>query len=126
VLVLDSGAVTRLSERSPRALALIQALRAEGLWPPLVPTVVLVESLTGDGTRDAAANRFLRTCDVREGLPISLAQRAAALRTKAGRGSAVDALVAATADPGGTVLTGDAADLRALATHATDVAVETL
>jgi hypothetical protein len=37
MLVLDSGAVTHLAERSARAAALIAALRAEGLWPPLVP-----------------------------------------------------------------------------------------
>jgi predicted nucleic acid-binding protein len=126
VLVLDSGAVTRLSERSPRALALIRALRDEGLWPPLVPSVVLVESLSGDGPRDAAANRFLRTCDVREAIPEALARRAASLRTKAKRGSAVDAVVAAVAEPGGTVLTGDRADLHALAEHAQGVAIETL
>lgn len=81
----------------------------------------------GQWARDAAANRFLRTCDIRETVPTSLARRAAAFRTKAGRGSAVDALVAATADPGGTLLTGAAAaDFVALAANATDVAVEAL
>ena len=47
MLVLDSGAVTRLAERSRDALALILALRGEGLWPPMVPAVVLVECLQG-------------------------------------------------------------------------------
>jgi len=41
----------------------------------------------------------------------------------AGRGSAVDAVVVAGAEPGGAVLTGDVADLRALAEHAEDVEV---
>lgn len=124
MLVLDSGAVTRLAERSARAAALIAALRAEGLWPPVVPSVVLIECLTGEGSRDAVHNRFLRTCDVADSVPIPLARRAAWLRTRARTGSAVDALVTAVAEPGGTVLTGDLADLRALARHASDVAIE--
>jgi hypothetical protein len=66
VLVLDSGAVSRLAERSRRAAALILALREEGLWPPVVPSVVLVECLQGRAGRDAPANRFLKTCDVAE------------------------------------------------------------
>jgi hypothetical protein len=49
--------------------------------------------------------------------------RAAVLRASAGRGSAVDALVVAVAEPGGAVLNGDLADLRALAAYADDVIV---
>ena len=124
MLVLDSGAVTRLAERSSRAAALIAALRAEGLWPPVVPTAVLIECLTGEGSRDAAEHRFLRTCDVAESLPVPLARRAAWLRARARTGSAVDAVVTAAAEPGGTVLTGDLADLRALADHASGVTIE--
>jgi len=126
MLVLDSGAVTRLAERSVRAAALIAAFRAAGLWPPVVPSVVLVECLTGDGSRDAAQHRFLRTCDVAEIVSVPLARRSAWLRTRAGQGSAVDALVTAAAEPGGTVLTRDLADLRALAAHASDVTVESI
>ena len=126
MLVLDSGAVTRLAERSPRAAALIGALRAEGLWPPVVPSVVLIECLSGEGSRDAAEHRFLRTCDVDENVPVRLARRAAWLRARARTGSAVDALVTAVAEPGGTVLTGDLADLRALARHASDVTIEAI
>jgi hypothetical protein len=124
MLVLDSGAVTRLAERTGRAAALIAALRHEGLWPPVVPSVVLVECLTGQGARDTAQHRFLRTCDITEGVPVPLARRAAWLRSQARTGSAVDALVTAFAEPGGTVLTGDLADLRALAERASDVTVE--
>lgn len=126
MLVLDSGAVTRLAERSPGAAALIAALRAEGLWPPVVPSIVLVECLTGEGSRDAAQHLFLRTCDVSETVPVPLARRAAWLRGRARTGSAVDALVTATAEPGGTVLTGDLGDLRAQAAHATGVTIEPL
>lgn len=124
MLVLDSGAVTRLAERSTSAAALITALRAEGLWPPVVPSMVLVECLTRHGPRDAAQHRFLRTCDVTETIPVPLARRAAWLRAMARQGSAVDALVTAVAEPGGTILTGDLADLRALAAHASDVTIE--
>ncbi len=124
MLVLDSGAVTRLAERSRDALALIVALRGEGLWPPIVPAVVLVECLQGHAGRDANPNRFLKTCDVAEGVPAALARRAALLRRLARRGSAVDALVVAFAEPGGTVLTSDPEDLEALAGHAEGVIIE--
>ncbi len=62
VLILDSGGVTRLSSRNKQALALIRSLVLEGLWPPIVLTMVLVESLHGDPARDANTNRFLKTC----------------------------------------------------------------
>lgn len=124
MLVLDSGAVTRLAERSRASLALILALRDEGLWPPRVPSVVLVECLEGHAGRDATENQLLKTCDVVEDVPEGLARRAALLRRRARRGSAVDALVVATAEPGGTVLTTDPSDLEALAAHAHRVSVE--
>jgi len=124
VLVLDSGAVTRLAERSRESLALIVALREEKLWPPQVPSVVLTECLQGDAGRDANANRFLKTCEIEEAFPQALTRRAAFLRQRARRGSAVDALIVACAEPGGTVLTSDPGDLEALAAHADDVAIE--
>ena len=124
MLVLDSGAISRLSERSQAAVAMILALRDEGLWPPLVPSVVLVECLEGHGGRDAAENRFLKTCDIAESVTEALARRAAFLRRRARRGSAVDALVVASAEPGGTVLTSDPRDLATLAAHAVRVRVE--
>jgi predicted nucleic acid-binding protein len=124
VLVLDASGVSDLAEDSLRATVTIARLRRDGLWPPLVPSVVLVETLTGRSGRDAAINRFLKTCDIAESLPGALARRAAALRHLAGRGSAVDAVVAATAEPGGIVFTQDVGDLRALATHAEGVRVE--
>jgi hypothetical protein len=126
MLVLDSGAVTRLAERSGRAAALITAFREAGLWPPVVPSMVLIECLTGEGSRDAAQHRFLRTCDVAETVPVPLARRAAWLRARAHKGSAVDALVTAAAEPVGTVLTGDPADLQALAAYASSVTIETI
>ncbi|MEX2279239.1 MAG: hypothetical protein WEA76_04025 [Acidimicrobiia bacterium] len=124
MLILDSGGVSRLAERSTAAAALLQALRIEGLWPPVVPTPVLIEALRGDPGRDASENRFLKTCDVVEDIPERLARRAATLRTLARRGSAIDALVVAFAEPGGSVLTSDPDDLSALATHSHGVGIE--
>lgn len=124
MLILDSSAISRLAERSTRALALLRSLRAAQLWPPVVPSVVLVESLQGHSRRDANVNRFLKTCIVDDKIAVELARRAARLRRLAGRGSAVDALLVAVAEPDGTVLTGDAEDLQALAAHADGVGVE--
>lgn len=122
-LVLDAGGVTRLSERTREALALVTTLRDEGLWPPIVPSPVLVECLQGHAGRDAPENRFLKTCDIVEAVPETLARRAARIRRLARRGAASDALVVASAEPGGAVLTSDPRDLQALAAHADHVVV---
>ena len=123
-LVIDSGGVTRLARETQRSAALILVFRDQGLWPPTLPSVVLVECLAGDPRRDALANRFLKSCDVVEEVPVAMAKRAAHLRAKARLGSAVDALVVAAAEPGGTVLTGDIGDLSALSSHADGVTIE--
>jgi predicted nucleic acid-binding protein len=124
MLILDSGAVTRLSDGSRQSFAHITLLRASALWPPIVPTMVLVESLRGDGVRDAKANRFLKMCTVQPMVSETVARRAAELRRRARRGSAVDALLVAMAEPGGVVLTGDREDIEALTARARDVEVE--
>ena len=124
MLVLDSGAVSRLAERKREVAALLGALRDAGLWPPTVPSVVLVECLQGHAARDASTNRFLKTCDVVEELEENIVRRAAHLRARARKGSAVDAIVVAHAEPGSTVLTTDVHDLEALAAHSNRVKVE--
>lgn len=124
MLVLDSGGLSRISQRNRRAAALIEALRAENLWPPVVPTVILAESTSGAARTDVNINRLLKSCDVEPTLPERIARRAGYLRARARTGSAVDALVVAMAEPGGTVLTGDAHDLEALAACADGVMVE--
>lgn len=118
-LVLDAGAVSALTGQRAR----LRELHRRGLWPAQVPAVVLAQALTGDHRRDFAANRLLRTCQVR-GVDEALAREAARLRTATGRAgtiSAVDAVVAALAGgmPDAVVLTTDATDLRALAEHTT-------
>jgi hypothetical protein len=100
------------------------AFKQNGLWPPLVPSVVLVECLTGRPDKDARANQCLKTCDVEVLLPVATARRAAHLRRLARRSSAVDSVVVTATEPGGTVYSGDVDDLRALAAHVDDVAVE--
>jgi hypothetical protein len=67
---------------------------------------------------------LLKTCDVAEAVPEALARRAALLRRLARRGSAIDALVVAFAEPDGTVLTSDPDDLEVLAAHAKGVVIE--
>jgi len=126
VLVLDSGAVTRLANRNRQNVAIIEVLRREGLWPPLVPSVVVVESVTGRPGADANTSRLLKTCDIVTELDERTARRAAQLRFRATRGSAVDAVVVASAEPGGSVLTGDREDLEALASHADHVIIATI
>lgn len=117
-LVLDSGGLSRLAERTIVARERLRRLRAAGLWPALVPTVVLTEALHGDPRRDFNEERLLATCDVRSVDELT-ARRAARLRAGARRGSAVDAIVVAMADtPGAVVLTQDPRDLNALASHA--------
>lgn len=123
MLVLDSGGVSRLARRRPDLAAMIAAFTAEGLWPPVVPSVVLAESITGRQRNDANTNRFLKTCDIVEELPEHVARRAGALRALARQGSAVDAIVIAMAEPGGAVLTSDPKDLNALASHASGVRI---
>jgi len=116
-LVLDSGGISSLAGQRAR----LTELRQRGLWPAQVPAVVLAEALTGDHRRDFHTNRLLRACQIRD-VDEALGRAAARLRTatgKAGTISAADAIVAAYADtcPEPLVLTGDAADLAALAAH---------
>lgn len=113
-LVLDSGALSDLARQPAR----LQELLRRGLWPAEVPSVVLVEALTGDHRRDFHVNRLLRACRIRD-VDEALSREAGRLRTstsRAGSISAVDAVVAALAgEQGGVVLTTDLADLGALA-----------
>lgn len=110
-LVLDSGGVTALAGQRAR----LAELRRRGAWPPQVPSVVLVEVLTGDHRRDFHQNQLLRMCQIR---PVDepTARDAARMRTatqRAGEISATDAIVAAFAVSLGdsVILTGDPTDL---------------
>lgn len=123
MLVLDSGGVSFLAQRSARAALLLARLRAEGHWPARVPTAVLVECLTGSAGRDARSNLLLTSCEIDPAPTERLARRAAVLRTLARCGSAVDAVVVASAEPGGFVVTSEEIDIAGLAAHARAVEV---
>ncbi|WP_428120980.1 hypothetical protein [Candidatus Poriferisodalis sp.] len=123
VLVLDSGGLSRLSEQKQENVALIAVLSRDGYWPPVVPSVVLAESISGRQHTDANTNRLLKRCDIVTDFPERLARRAGALRSAAKRGSAVDAVVVAMAEPDGVVFSSDVGDLGALAVHARNVQV---
>ena len=110
-LILDSSGVTALAGQRAR----LAELRRRGAWPPQVPTVVLVEVLTGDHRRDFHENHLLRMCQIR---PVNeqTARDAARMRTTSRRAddiSATDAIVAAFAAnvSNSVILTSDPTDL---------------
>jgi hypothetical protein len=126
VLILDSGGLSYLAKRNQDTVATIRVFVRDGLWPAVVPSVVLAESITGRQRNDANVNRLLKTCDILEEVPETLARRAGELRFRARRGSAVDAILIAAAEPGGSVLTGDDDDLKAMASHADRVKIQSI
>lgn len=126
MLVLDSGGLSRLASRTRRTAALIEAFRRHGVWPPVVPTVVIAESTSGKARTDTNIDQLLKACDIDPIMSERTARRAGQLRAAARRGSAVDALVVALAEPGSTVVTTDPDNLQALAAHAHSVTVETV
>jgi hypothetical protein len=122
-LVLDSGAVTALGRRDRQTAARIAALRQRGLWPPILPAAVLIDSLTGNRVRDALVNRTV-TLSVVHPLEEPLARRAAQLRGRARAGSAVEACVVATAELfNALVITGNPVELARLSHHADGVSL---
>ena len=90
----------------------------------MVPTVVLAESTSGRSQTDTNVNRLLSSCDIDPTVTVATARRAGALRARARRGSAVDAIVVALAEPGATIITSDRGDLEALAAYADHVEIE--
>jgi predicted nucleic acid-binding protein len=114
-IILDSGALSSLAEKKGPVRFAIEKAVSEGAIV-IVPTVVLAESTTGSGPRDARVNRAMRACEF-ENLDEGLARSAAALRFRRPECGVVDAVVVATADayPGSTILTSDPRDIRALA-----------
>lgn len=110
-LILDCGGVSALAGNRAR----LAEFRNRGHWPPQIPTVVLVEALTGDHRKDFHVNRLLQMCQIRN-VTEQVSRDAALLRTRTKRAatiSAVDATVAAIAAgfPDPVVLTSDPTDL---------------
>jgi predicted nucleic acid-binding protein len=117
-IVIDSGALTAIAKKGAPGEAVRVALRRalERAGHVLVPTVVIAESTTGQGSRDALVNRFLANANVAD-LNERIARSAAIIRTATRRSSVIDAIVVATADaePNSVILTGDAGDIGRLA-----------
>jgi hypothetical protein len=119
-LVLDSGAVTALGRRDRQTAARLTALRRRGLWPPILPAVVLIDSLTGNRVRDALVNRTVALSVVH---PLE-EPLAAQLRGRARAGSAVEACVVATAELfDAVVITGNPGELARLSHHTDGVSL---
>jgi predicted nucleic acid-binding protein len=129
VVVLDSGVLDRAS--TDRGFRDEVRDLVGGGWAPLVPTVVLAETITGR-PQDAATNQTIKrlgTVDTTQ----AVARRAGALRFRAERSgtrrlpSAIDAIVAAHAASAGAgvVYTTDPDDLRRLLVEHPRIQVET-
>ncbi len=120
LLILDSEGVSALASPSERgvvrlrAAAIVDRARRERATIA-VPLPVLAEVYRGDGA-DARIDRLVRTLR-RVPLTLSIARLAGQLRTRAGRGSAVDAMVVAATVRlgGGLIATSDPDDIGALA-----------
>ncbi len=112
-----------MTRRQSKSAGLIATLQSSEFWPLTVPTVVLTESLSGNPRIDVPVSRLLKLCEIDDHVPMPVARRAGELRALAKRGSAVDAIVVALAEPNGAVLTSDLADMRALASYADNVHV---
>jgi predicted nucleic acid-binding protein len=118
--VLDSGGLSRLTETSAKARAWLRWI-IDHDGSIVVPTPVLVETITGDARRDAAINHILNVFE-RVGSILSAPDEAIArsggrLRYRARSDDGIDALVAATAVGDGSpcvLLTSDPKDLQRL------------
>jgi predicted nucleic acid-binding protein len=114
-IVLDSGALSAIAEEQGFARAKFAKALAGGALAA-IPTIVLAETTTGNGVRDARINRVAKGCDIVD-LTETIARSAAALRSRKPACGVADAIVVATADAmrGSAILTSDPDDLRALA-----------
>lgn len=114
-VVLDSGALSMFASGDPRLLAILEAAQRDG-GAAYVPTVCLVESLTG-GARDANLNRRLKGTR-RIPLDEADARKAAARRAAVDTDDVADPVVVTTAARlGAVVVTTDPEDISALAAH---------
>jgi hypothetical protein len=109
-----------------RAIAIARRAQVEGAFR-VVPLAVLAEVYRGDAS-DAGVDRLFVAGVRRAGLDLRTVRLAGRLRSRAGVGSAVDAIVVATAVRlgGGVVATSDPGDMRALAAGQSNVKVWSL
>ena len=126
-LILDSGAVIALARRETRARAALTAAWEIGA-EVIVPAVVVAETTRGSGARDAGVNRVVKAIGNVAPTTEDRARTAGALLAKAKSNATIDAIVVAEAVSrgGGVIVTGDPADLSALAASRSDVTVQAL
>ena len=125
-LILDAGAVIALARNDPRARAFVR--RAIELDAEVrVPVVVLAETVRGT-QRDAAVHRVLNAVSDCAPIDETVGRRAGALLGRANRSDTVDAIVVGEAiEAGGAeILTGDPADLTALANGERSITIHSL
>lgn len=124
MLVVDSGGLSALAERSEDAVAAVEISHASAVV--VVPSVVIAESLRGDAA-DARTNQILSGLEVAD-IGEREAREAARLKKAsrmAGVAHTIDALVVAVASlaGGGAILTSDVEDIAALATARPNVTI---
>jgi predicted nucleic acid-binding protein len=129
-IVLDSGGLSALVDGDERVRALMRQANDRDL-DVVIPTTVLVESLTGSGPRDARVNALIEHGGSEvPSLDLPTARRAAELRarSKARGASVTDAVVAAEGITRGRalVVTSDPTDIRALVGASGSVDVQTV
>jgi predicted nucleic acid-binding protein len=126
-LILDAGAVIALARQDIRARAALTAAWEVGA-DVIVPAVVVAETVRGHGARDAPVNRVLNAVGNIAPATEDRARTAGALLARAKSNATVDALVVAEVVQrgGGVVLTGDVADLEALAGSHAEVVIQPL
>jgi predicted nucleic acid-binding protein len=118
-VTFDTGVLIALERRHAGALALLRACRLSRA-SITIPAGVVAEWWRG-------RHRALLECGSLEPLSPDLAQRAGELLAETKRANAIDAtVVASAAQRGDVIVTGDAADLRALARSMGNVTLEPL
>lgn len=124
-LILDSGAIFAWASGSERVRRFVQRAVAEQALV-LVPAVVVAETTRG-GARDAPVNRVLKAIDEIDAIgEITAREAGRLLAARRNSNVTIDALVVATAarrEPT-IILTGDLADITALAAGYRHVRVE--
>ncbi len=126
-IVLDSGAVIGLACGNSRLRAAVA--RAHQLGTEVaIPTIVISETVRGNGPRDAAVNLVLATFGPHRPLDEHTARLAGALLGASKSTHTADALVAAEAvrrSPS-TLITSDPTDMRVLLSGQLGVSIEAI
>lgn len=120
-LVLDTEAVNALAHPRSRGATSLRAFAIGRLAErhsarPIIPLPVLAEVYRGDRS-DVEVDRLIDSAADVVGITLRMVRLAGALRARTGKGSAVDALVVASAVRlgGAVIATADPDDLKALA-----------